>query len=212
MASNAPAIFTVTSAVSLTGVAVAGAVGYFASRALLPKHIRWQDKYAFIWLTFDGIIHLTLEASFLYYSTFGRTVNTGTGPMAQVWREYAAADFRWGVADPTVVALEILTVFGAGPMALYIAYQIAADDPARHYWIVVISTAELYGGWMTFCPEWLTGSPNLETSNFLYLWVYLFFMNVIWVIIPLGLMYDSYGFIATAVRKTQAQDATKKAQ
>lgn len=27
--------------------------------------------------------------------------------------------------------------------------------------------------WMTFCPEWLTGSPNLNTSNFLYLWVYL---------------------------------------
>ena len=27
---------------------------------------------------------------------------------------------------------------------------------------------------MTFCPEWLTGSPNLDTSNVLYLWVYLF--------------------------------------
>jgi len=26
---------------------------------------------------------------------------------------------------------------------------------------------------MTFCPEWLTGSPNLDTSNALYLWVYL---------------------------------------
>lgn len=26
---------------------------------------------------------------------------------------------------------------------------------------------------MTFCPEWLTGSPNLNTTNFLYLWVYL---------------------------------------
>ena len=26
---------------------------------------------------------------------------------------------------------------------------------------------------MTFCPEWLTGSPNLNTSNGLYLWVYL---------------------------------------
>lgn len=26
---------------------------------------------------------------------------------------------------------------------------------------------------MTFCPEWLTGSPNLNTSNALYLWVYL---------------------------------------
>jgi hypothetical protein len=27
--------------------------------------------------------------------------------------------------------------------------------------------------WMTFCPEWLTGSPSLDTSNPLYLWVYL---------------------------------------
>ncbi len=27
---------------------------------------------------------------------------------------------------------------------------------------------------MTFCPEWLTGSENLNTSNPLYLWVYLF--------------------------------------
>ena len=27
--------------------------------------------------------------------------------------------------------------------------------------------------WLTFGPEWLTGSPNLDTSNALYLWVYL---------------------------------------
>ena len=28
--------------------------------------------------------------------------------------------------------------------------------------------------WMTFGPEWVAGSPNLNTSNPLYLWVYLF--------------------------------------
>ena len=27
--------------------------------------------------------------------------------------------------------------------------------------------------WMTFCPEWLTGSPNLDTSNVLNFWIYL---------------------------------------
>jgi len=32
--------------------------------------------------------------------------------------------------------------------------------------------------WMTFCPEWLTGSPNLNTSNPLYLWVYLFVRHI----------------------------------
>jgi hypothetical protein len=24
-------------------------------------------------------------------------------------------------------------------------------------------------GWMTFAPEWFTGSPNLDTSNWMYL-------------------------------------------
>lgn len=30
-----------------------------------------------------------------------------------------------------------------------------------------------YDSWMTFCPEWLTGSPSLDMSNALFLWVYL---------------------------------------
>jgi len=63
-------------------------------------------------------------------------------------REYVAADTRWGTADPTVVSLELLTVFGAGPLAALIVYQIVKRDPARHYWIVVLSTAELYGGYV----------------------------------------------------------------
>ena len=63
-------------------------------------------------------------------------------------REYAAADIRWGTADPTVVALELLTVFGAAPLAAFVVYQIAKGDPTRYYWIIVLSTAELYGGYV----------------------------------------------------------------
>lgn len=65
-------------------------------------------------------------------------------------REYAAADFRWGTADPTVVSLELLTVLGAGPLCCYILHLLAFSDPARHYWIVVLCTAELYGGLVVF--------------------------------------------------------------
>jgi hypothetical protein len=65
-------------------------------------------------------------------------------------REYAAADARWGTADATVVSLELLTVLGAGPLAAFIVYQIVKRDPARHYWIVVLSTAEIYGGYVSF--------------------------------------------------------------
>lgn len=202
MTSTPPTIFTATSAYSLAGVATIGLLAYTGSKTLLPKNARWQDKTTFIWLAFDAMIHFSFEGSFLYLSTFGRSVNTSIGPFAelckphphphsQTWllattltndartgKEYARADFRWGFSDETVVSLEILTVLGAGPLCVYILKQLVSDDPARHYWIVVLSTAELYGGWMTFCPEWLTGSPNLDTSNPLYFWVYLVFMNV----------------------------------
>jgi hypothetical protein len=61
-------------------------------------------------------------------------------------KEYAKADFRWGYADEVVVSLEILTVLGAGPLCCYILKQLVRGDPARHYWLIVLSTAELYGG------------------------------------------------------------------
>ncbi|KAI0248624.1 Emopamil-binding protein [Lactifluus subvellereus] len=204
-----PSVFTTTSAFSLATVAVIAVVASTAARTLLPKNAPWQDRVTFIWLTFDALIHFIFEGSFLALSTFGRTVNASEGPFAQMWREYAAADARWGTADPTVVSLEVLTVLGAGPLAALIVYQIVKRDPARHYWIVVLSTAELYGGWMTFCPEWLTGSPSLNTSNPLFLWVYLFFMNVIWVVLPVWLMYDSYIHIAGSLRSAQASKLGK---
>lgn len=66
-------------------------------------------------------------------------------------KEYTRADSRWGVADPTVVSLEILTVFGVGVLCCYSLALLAKDDPARHYWIVVLSTAEIYGGYGYSC-------------------------------------------------------------
>ncbi|KAJ7784380.1 Emopamil-binding protein [Mycena metata] len=209
MATKEHTIFTATSAFSLLGVLGVYVAAYVGSKVLLPKNAPWINRYINIgqlpssWIAFDALIHFSFEGSFLYLSTFGRSVNTSVGPFAELWKEYAAADFRWGTADPTVVSLEILTVLGAGPMCCYILKQLVNDDPARHYWIVVLSTAELYGGWMTFCPEWLHGSPSLDTSNPLFLWV--------WVVIPVGLMIDSYGQIAKSLRSAQAVARAKKA-
>lgn len=46
----------------------------------------------------------------------------------------------------TVISLELLTVFGAGPLAVYICYLIAKQDYRVNFWLVVIATAEIYGG------------------------------------------------------------------
>jgi hypothetical protein len=51
---------------------------------------------------------------------------------------------------------------------------------------------------MTFCPEWLTGNQNLDASNFMYLWVYLVFFNMLWVVLPIYAMWVSYQDISDA--------------
>lgn len=80
-----------------------------------------------------------MEASFLYTSTFGRTAANSTGWPAALWREYGKADLRWAEADPTVVALEILTVFIGGPLCFYIIHLMCRRrESSRHYWTIVL--------------------------------------------------------------------------
>ncbi|PSN74824.1 Emopamil-binding protein [Corynespora cassiicola Philippines] len=99
--------------------------------------------------------------------------NYGEGPFSRLWQEYAKADKRWGGVDLTVVSLEILTVGVGAPLALWICAMLRTEERKgvlkRWFWMSLLATAELYGGWMTFAPEWLTGSPNLDTSNWMYL-------------------------------------------
>jgi hypothetical protein len=112
----------------------------------------------------------------------------GNSPTAKLWQEYAKAD----------ISLELLTVFIGGPLAAYICYLLAKGHGSvgaagktkasgkLSFWMIVLATGELYGGkiehpnsdgritedflgFMTFAPEWLSGSPNLDTSNFMYL-------------------------------------------
>ncbi|KAJ8310662.1 hypothetical protein KUTeg_012527 [Tegillarca granosa] len=109
-----------------------------------------------------------------------------------VRKEYAKADKRWGVSDPTIVSLEILTVVVDGLLCLLVIYAIVKDKFYRHYLQIVLCVCELYGGWMTFCPDWLIGSPNLVTDNVLHLWVYLVFFNGLWVVIPFALLWQSW--------------------
>ena len=56
----------------------------------------------------------------------------------------------------------------------------------------ILTIGGLLIGWMTFAPEWLTGSPSLNTANPLHLWVYLIFFNGVWVVVPGLLLLQSW--------------------
>ncbi|KAG0172850.1 hypothetical protein DFQ28_009814 [Apophysomyces sp. BC1034] len=177
------------------------AIALISGQAFLPAHASKIDRLTFIWFAFDALTHFIIEGSFLYHSTFGRTVLTGTGLFADMWKDYAQADLRWGFADSTIVAVELMTVVFSGSMCLYVLYLLHRNDPTRHLWIIVLSVFELIGGWFTFVPEWLDGSKYLTTDNFLYLYIYLAFFNLLWVVIPVALSYRSYNIIVGSLRK-----------
>ena len=115
--------------------------------------------------------------------------------MGSVWRQYGRADIRWQVRDPNVISLEILTVCLMGPLCLLQIYGIYKRTSWRHINQVIICTCELYGGWMTFAPEWVDGNPNLNGSTFILLWIYLVFMNGLWVVLPGLYLWESCGVI-----------------
>ena len=184
-------------AVAGSSVGIAAAAGIFSCCLLRSRRrLSFSDKLSVLWLLYNAIVHWTLEASFLYFSLTG-TVNSAQGLMAELWKEYAKADARWGVSDSTIVSIEIVTVLFNGSVTLLLVHAILSKKPYRHFVQVLVNTCELYGGWMTFAPEWLTGNRNLDTSSPLYLWVYLVFFNGLWVVVPLILLVQSYVAISS---------------
>ncbi|KAG0126008.1 Emopamil-binding protein [Tuber indicum] len=186
---------------------------YLSTKYFLPVGTSAKTRFLYGWHIFDALIHILFECPFLYVSFFswaptGLTGNSAnvlwgdlsraygaeyaTGLFGHLWREYAKADRRWAHADVGVLALELPTGLLGGPLAWWVSELIRRKNRSAWFWMLVLAVAELYGGWMTFAPEWLTGSQNLNTSNPMYTWLYLFFMNVIWVIVPGWICFEAY--------------------
>ncbi|XP_054856622.1 emopamil-binding protein-like [Eublepharis macularius] len=181
-----------TSAASLVVCAAQFGLCWALGRWLGRRHGSSRlDGWALSWLCYDALVHATLEGPFVYLSLKG-SVAESNSIIASLWKEYGIADARWLHSDPTIVSLEILTVFLDSLLALILIYAILKQKHYRHFIQITLCVCELYGGWMTFCPEWLIGSPSLNTSQWLYLWVYLAFFNGVWVVIPGLLLVQSW--------------------
>ncbi|KAH6987441.1 Emopamil-binding protein [Ilyonectria sp. MPI-CAGE-AT-0026] len=226
-----PDLFDQTTIISLLSTLAIVLVAYLASRQFLAPTASGTLRFLFIWHLADALCHFILEGSFLYQCFFTHQpiegldltrffptphnflgysdrlygAQSGSDPFAQLWMVYAKADKRWAGVDLGVVSLELLTVFFDGPLAVYICYCLAKKDPKASIWMIVLATCEIYGGFMTFCPEWLIGNLNLDTSNFMYLWVYLVFFNTLWVWIPLWVIWYSVRDISAALNERQVK-------
>ena len=167
-----------TTILSLSAALSVLITAYAVSLRVLPTSTTTKLRILFIWHLFDSLIHFTFEGSFLYNCFFTYTSvphssdyphpasltspgvyfmghadrlygsRYGTNPTAKLWQEYAKADKRWGGADLTIISLELLTVFAAGPLAAYICELIRRRSSGGRlwFWASVLATGELYGG------------------------------------------------------------------
>ncbi|KAI4565135.1 emopamil-binding protein-like [Ovis canadensis] len=149
------------------------------------------DRGSLAWLCFNALVHFAVEGPYVYLSMVGN-ITDSDALIASLWKEYGKADARWLNFDPAIVSVEILMVVLGGSLAVVLIYAIVKEKHYRHFVQITLSVCELYGGWMTFCPDWLMGSPNLNTNSWLYFWVYLVFFNGIWVLIPGLLLWQSW--------------------
>ena len=166
-----------TTVISLLAALALLITAYVTSLRLLPSTTTTKLRILFIWHLFDALIHFLFEGSFLYncfftYRTIDYTMDDaypaslspcvyflgsqdrlygsayGSSPTAKLWQEYAKADFRWDGADVTIISLELLTVFVAGPLAAYVCELVRRNDKSGKlwFWASVLATGELYGG------------------------------------------------------------------
>ncbi|XP_023656297.1 emopamil-binding protein-like [Paramormyrops kingsleyae] len=206
---ESPSLLSPVAVYSLSACAAQFAAGYLLA-LLWGRKCSAADRWVLVWLFYDAIVHITLEGPFVYMSLIG-TVETSDNLIAELWKEYGKADRRWLHSDPNIVSLELLTVVLGGLLALVLVYAIIKDKHYRHFVQITLCVCELYGGWMTFCPDWLAGSPSLNTSNWLYLWIYLVFFNGVWVVVPGLLLWQSWLWLK-GMHKPQRSVSSKKAE
>lgn len=139
-----------------------------------------KTRVLYLWHLLDGLTHLLFESTYVYncfsnyipipYQEIPPNLKVAfflghrdrlygnayaTNVFAKLWQECAKADKRYAGIDLTTLSLEIITVFLAGPLALYVAELIRRDSckkinrtmsGATWFWATVLATGELYGG------------------------------------------------------------------
>lgn len=152
---------------------------------------------------------------------------------ALLWKEYALSDSRYLTGDIFTLCVETITVvsplpvsnhspllvltrsqFAWGPLSLLTALGVIFNSPSRHFLQVVVCVAHLYGVLLYYGTNWADyrfSGVSYSRPEFLYYWVYYVGFNAPWFFVPLGLLYDSWSAITSAIAfQKDAQSAAKR--
>ena len=173
---------------------------------------QWQklanfEKLVAAWFFLDAVTHLTMELAYVVLA-LGPTAAGSRSFWGWIWSEYARADVRWSGRDSTILSIEIMTACIIGPLCFGCFLGYLNKTTWRHPLALAVSVAELYGGWMTFVPEWVSSTGALS-KDWYHVLVYLFFFNMLWVFVPIVIIWDCFAAINAAMRTPKPRSSRK---
>jgi cholestenol Delta-isomerase len=168
-----------------------------------------KERLLTFWLLWSGLIHIVMEASYGAFSEIVKTKSAITfseflftpAPFtswfdprwwASVYTQYARYDARYAEQDPLVVFI-CYTEFLLGPMCFLLVWLIQKGSAYRHRLQLVLCTAQFYGTVLYFLMPLVQGSwSRVMTHDPLELWVFVILLNGLWMIVPGGMVYQSF--------------------
>lgn len=178
----------------------------------LAKEKSMATKVYVCWVLVSGVIHFFFEGGFAVFnaSVTAETVKAvdhhtmssyfitdNYVPLSSVlgaeyWRDmvaingyalYGKFDFRYGQSDPVVVMIGWMEIFLHGPLSIWVAYEIIRDGSLKHLSNIVLTLVQIIGTIVYFFHPFFS-REQLFTSNTWDLYVWVYFLNGIWILIP----------------------------
>ncbi|KAJ5578678.1 uncharacterized protein N7459_007642 [Penicillium hispanicum] len=184
----------------------------FAVASYVRPTLRMADRIAILWFVLSGTLHCFFEGYFMIHHD---NMASAQDLFGQLWKEYALSDSRYLTSDTLVLCMETMTVLLWGPLCFVVAYLTATRHALRHPIQLIVCMSHLYGDTLYYATSlfdhYRNDRPYCRPEPY-YFWLYYFFMNFIWIVVPGYYLYQSISIISTAIRRQQESGERRKAQ
>ncbi|KAE8362281.1 Emopamil-binding protein [Aspergillus caelatus] len=209
-APNEFSLLKLLSTASIGTTTLLGAI--FVLISTLRPRLSKADRIAILWFFLSGTMHCMFEG---YFMLNHNRMASAQDFFGQLWKEYALSDSRYMTADTMVLCMETITVLVWGPLCLLVAHTIFTQSSLRHPLQLTVCLSHLYGDSLYYATSlydhYVHERPYCRPEPF-YFWVYYFFMNFIWIVVPLYYFVQSVKAIRNAFDRLAATSAGRKAQ
>lgn len=177
-------------------------VAYGIASVLNHKYYFYRrDRLVVLWFTFVIANNLIFHLPYVVVSLVYGPIEKSHDIFIVSVKDFGRADTRWLHNDPMILTGEIMAVTFEVLLAYFVIRGIVLATVYRQFCQIVACACQLYRFWFMIGPELLAGFPHLDRSNPFHLLMHVIVGNVLSLLLPALLLYESYLDLSTGVMR-----------